>query len=77
MLIRLQLDEQDADKARKWPLAVAALRNERTVPGDLIVLTANRTCARTVGTKGGQDVDPPQRRTRVRDRLPQPATQAP
>ena len=58
MLVRLQLDEEDADTAHKWPLAVVALRNEHAVSGDLVVLTANRTCARTVGTMGGQDFGP-------------------
>lgn len=58
MLVRLQLDEEDADTARKWLLAIIALRNEHAVSGELVVLTAHRTCARTVGTMGGQDVDP-------------------
>src|SRR5690348_11685678 len=40
VLVEVQLDE-DKVKARKWPLAVAALWNERGVPGDLIVITAD------------------------------------
>lgn len=56
VLVEVQLDE-DADKARKWPLAVATLWNERAVPGDLVVLTAQRavaTWARSVGTMDGR-----------------------
>lgn len=41
VLVEVQLD-QDKAKARKWPLAVAALWNERAVEGDLIVFTADR-----------------------------------
>lgn len=55
VLVEVQLDE-DKVKARKWPLAVAALWNERGVPGDLLVLTADRavaTWARTVGSMTG------------------------
>jgi len=55
VLVEVQLDEDPA-KARKWPLAVAALWNERGVPGDLIVITAERAVAswaRTVGDMEG------------------------
>ncbi len=55
VLVEVQLDEDKA-KARKWPLAVAALWNERGVPGDLLVITADRavaTWARTVGRMRG------------------------
>ena len=55
VLVEVQLDE-DRVKARKWPLAVAALWNERGVPGDLLVITADRAVAawaRTVGRMAG------------------------
>jgi hypothetical protein len=55
VLVEVQLDE-DAVKARKWPLAVAAPWNERGVPGDLLVITSDRavaTWARTVGHMEG------------------------
>src|SRR5687767_4628971 len=55
VLVEVQLDE-DKVKARKWPLAVAALWNERGVPGDLIVITADRAVAvwaQTVGRMTG------------------------
>ena len=55
VLVEVQLDE-DAAKARKWPLAVAALWNERGVPGDLLVITSDRAVAawaRTVGQMDG------------------------
>ncbi len=55
VLVEVQLDE-DKVKARKWPLAVAALWNERGVPGDLLVITADRavaTWAQTVGRMTG------------------------
>lgn len=54
-LVEVQLDEDPA-KARKWPLAVAALWNERGVEGDLIVITGECTVAswaRTVGDMEG------------------------
>lgn len=55
VLVEVQLDE-DKVKARKWPLAVAALWNERGVSGDLLVITADRAVAawaRTVGSMAG------------------------
>jgi len=55
VLVEVQLDEDKA-KARKWPLAVAALWNERGVPGDLLVITADRavaTWAQSVGRMKG------------------------
>ncbi len=55
VFVEVQLDEDKA-KARKWPLAVAALWNERGVPGDLLVITADRAVAawaRTVGRMTG------------------------
>jgi len=55
VLVEVQLDE-DSAKARKWPLAVAALWNERGVPGDLLVITSDRAVAawaRTVGQMDG------------------------
>ncbi len=53
--VEVQL-EVDAAKARKWPLALAALWNERGVPGDLLVVTADRSVAewaRAVGRMTG------------------------
>jgi len=44
VLVEVQLAE-DSDKARKWPLAVAANWNQHGVPGDLIVITADRAVA--------------------------------
>ncbi len=46
----------DPAKARRWPLTVAALWNERGVVGDLVVLTADRSVAawaRSVGRMRG------------------------
>lgn len=54
VLVEVQLDEDPA-KARKWPLAVAALWNERGVEGDLIVITADRAVAAWARTVGGMD----------------------
>ena len=54
VLVEVQLDE-DAVKARKWPLAVAALWNERGVPGDLLVITADRAVAAWALTVGHMD----------------------
>lgn len=45
VLVEVQLAE-DPDKARKWPLAVAASWNQLGVPGDLIVITSDRAVAR-------------------------------
>jgi len=45
LLVEVQLDEDDT-KTRRWPLAVAALWNERKCPGDLLVITADRAVAR-------------------------------
>jgi len=53
--VEVQL-EIDQAKAREWPLALAALWNERGVPGDLLVITADRavaTWAQTVGRMNG------------------------
>ena len=44
VLVEVQLEEDEA-KARKWPLALAALWNDRRVHGDLIVITAQRSVA--------------------------------
>lgn len=55
VLVEVQLDEDEV-KARKWTLAVAAVWNERGVPGDLVVITADRAVAawaRSVGTMAG------------------------
>lgn len=52
MLVVVQLDEDKA-KARKWPLAVAALWNERAVQGNLVVITADRAVAGWARTVGG------------------------
>lgn len=55
LVVEVQL-EIDPVKARKWPLALAALWNERDVPGDLLVVTADRavaTWAQTVGRMNG------------------------
>lgn len=54
VLVEVQLDE-DRVKARKWPLAVAALWNERGVPGDLLVITADRAVAAWTQTVGQMD----------------------
>ena len=46
----------DPAKARRWPLTVAALWNERGIVGDLVVLTADRSVAawaRSVGRMRG------------------------
>lgn len=44
VLVEVQLDIDDV-KARKWPLALAALWNERDTPGDLFVITPSRAVA--------------------------------
>jgi hypothetical protein len=55
VLVEVQLAE-DRDKACKWPLAVAASWNQHGVPGDLVVITADRavaTWARSAGAMLG------------------------
>lgn len=55
LAVEVQLDV-DAEKARRWPLALAALWNERSVPGDLLVVTADRAVAswaKSVGRMNG------------------------
>jgi hypothetical protein len=55
VMVEVQRGE-DPEKARKWPLAVAALWNERRVAGDLVVIAVERAVvrwARGVGTMVG------------------------